>query len=68
METIETYLNINDGIEAIIMNGNDRFKYRVVVRDIDADETITIRFCDDYSRCLEYAKTFFIDGYTTLGD
>ena len=68
METIKTYLNINDGIEAIIMNGNDRFKYRVVVRDIDADETITIRFCDDYSRCLEYAKKFFIDGYTTLGE
>jgi hypothetical protein len=66
METI--YRNTDDGIEARIMEGNDRFNYRVVVRDIDADETITIRFCDDYSRCLEYAKTFFIDGYTTLGE
>jgi hypothetical protein len=51
METI--YRNTDDGIEARIMEGND------------ADETITIRFCDDYSRCLEYAKKFFIDGYTT---
>jgi hypothetical protein len=66
METI--YRNTDDGIEARIMEGNDRFNYRVVVRDIDADETITIRFCDDYSQCLEYAKTFFIDGYTTLGE
>jgi hypothetical protein len=66
METI--YRNTDDGIEARIMEGNDRFNYRVVIRDIDADETITIRFCDDYSRCLEYAKTFFIDGYTTLGE
>jgi hypothetical protein len=63
METI--YRNTDDGIEARIMEGNDRFNYRVVIRDIDADETITIRFCDDYSRCLEYAKKFFIDGYTT---
>ena len=66
METI--YRNTDDGIEARIMEGNDRFNYRVVVRDIDAEETITIRFCDDYSRCLEYAKKFFIDGYTTLGE
>jgi hypothetical protein len=65
METI--YRNTDDGIEARIMEGNDRFNYRVVIRDIDADETITIRFCDDYSRCLEYAKKFFIDGYT-LGE
>ncbi len=29
---------------AVIMDGNDRFNYRVVVRDTDADETITVRF------------------------
>jgi hypothetical protein len=44
METIATYRNIDDGIEARIADGNDRFNYRVVVRDTDADETITVRF------------------------
>jgi hypothetical protein len=63
MEIIATYRNIDDGIEAIIMDGNDKFNYRVVVRDIDADKTITILFCHHYLQCLEYAKSFFIDGY-----
>ena len=64
MKTIATYRNTDDGIEARIMDGNDRFNYRVVVRDTDADETITVRFCNDYSQCVEFAKTLFVDGYT----
>lgn len=63
MEIIATYRNTDDGIEAIIMDGNDKFNYRVVVRDIDADKTITIRFCHNYFQCLEYAKSFFLDGF-----
>jgi hypothetical protein len=63
METIATYRDTTDGIEAIIMDGNDKFNYRVVVRDIDADETITIRFCHNYFQCLEYAKSFFPNGF-----
>ena len=64
MKTIAIYQNIDDGVAAVIMDGNDRFNYRVVVRDIDANETITVRFCNDYSQCVEFAKTLFIDGYT----
>jgi len=64
MKTIAIYRNIDDGVEAVIMDGNDRFNYRVVVRDTDADETITVRFCNDYSQCVEFAKTLFVDGYT----
>jgi hypothetical protein len=52
METIATYRNIDDGIEARIADGNARFNYRVVVRDIDADETITIQFCNTYARVM----------------
>jgi len=68
MKTIAIYRNIDDGVEAVIMDGNDRFKYRVVVRDTDADETITVRFCNDYSQCVEFAKTLFVDGYTIEED
>jgi hypothetical protein len=64
METIAIYRNINDGLEAAIMDGNDRFNYRVIVRDTDADETITVRFCNDYPQCVEFAKSLFVDGYT----
>jgi hypothetical protein len=34
MEIIATYRNTDDGIEAIIMDGNDKFNYRVVVREM----------------------------------
>jgi len=64
MKTIAIYKNIDDGVAAVIMDGNDRFKYRVVVRDIDANETITVRFCNEYSQCVEFAKSLFVDGYT----
>jgi hypothetical protein len=60
---ITTYSNTDDGLEARIMEGNDRFNYRVVVRDTDADETITVRFCDTYSQCAYFAETLFVDGY-----
>ena len=68
MKTIETYRNIDDGVAAVIMDGNDRFKYRVVVRDIDADEIITIQFCNTYAQCVDFAKTLFVDGYTIEED
>ena len=64
MGTIAIYQNIDDGVAAVIMDGNDRFNYRVLVRDTVADETITVRFCNDSSQCVEFAITFFVDGYT----
>jgi len=68
MKTIAIYRNIDDGVEAVIMDGNDRFNYRVVVRDIDADEIITIQFCNTYAQCVDFAKTLFVDGYTIEED
>jgi hypothetical protein len=62
---ITTYSNTDDGLEAriFVMDDNDKFNYRVVFRDADADETITIRFCNTYSQCAEFAETLFVDGY-----
>jgi hypothetical protein len=68
MKTMAIYRNIDDGVAAVIMDGNDRFNYRVVVRDTDADETITIQFCNTYAQCVEFAKTLFVDGYTIEED
>ena len=31
------------------MDGNDKYKYRVVFRDSDADETVFVRFTHSYS-------------------
>ena len=36
IETIVTYRNETDGLEAVVMDGNDKFNYRVVFRDTDA--------------------------------
>jgi hypothetical protein len=36
----------------------------LIVRDADAEETITIRFCNTYAQCAEFAETLFVDGYT----
>ncbi len=40
METIKTYRNESDGLEALIMlHGN---KFKVVMRDFEADATVTV--------------------------
>ena len=63
MELIATYRNDADGLEALIMDGNDRFNYRVVFRDSDADETIFVHFKHTYTACMEDVKEFLLDDY-----
>ena len=63
MELIATYRNDADGLEALIMDGNDRFNYRVVFRDSDADKTVLVRFKHTYIACIEDVKEFLLDDY-----
>lgn len=58
LEVIDTYRNNNDGLEALIMRGNDKFFYRVVFRDSDANETVFVRFSDNYHACMEWVHEF----------
>ena len=57
-EIIKTYTNADDGIEAIIADGNDKFAYRVILRDIDADATIQVIYTHTYIRAENYALEF----------
>ena len=57
-EAIKTYTNTDDGIEAIIADGNDKFAYRVILRDTDADASIQIMYTNTYMRAEKYALEF----------
>ena len=63
IETIATYRNDTDGLEAVIMDGNDKFNYRVVFRDTDADETVFVRFTHTYLDCMKGVKEFLMDDF-----
>ena len=63
IETIAAYRNETDGLEAVIMDGNDKFNYRVVFRDTDADETVFVRFTNTYLDCMKGVKEFLMDDY-----
>lgn len=64
MEVIATYRNVNEGLEALIMDGNDKFPYRVVFKDFDADQTILVRFKLSYFSCMEDIKAFLLHDFT----
>lgn len=57
-ELIATYCNEADGLEALIMDGNDKFNYRVVFRDGDANETVLVRFKHTYLACIDDISLF----------
>ena len=63
MEIIATYRNDADGLEALIMDGNDKFNYRVVFRDSDADKTIFVHFKHTYIACMEDIEEFLLNDY-----
>jgi len=63
METIATYRNDADGLEVLIMDGNDKFNYRVAFRDSNADKTIFVRFKHSYFACMEDIKEFLLNDY-----
>ena len=54
----ETVTNEDDGIEALIMDGNEQYSYRVVYRDTDAEEAIGVVFCDTYLDAKRHADNF----------
>lgn len=65
-ELIATYRNEADGLEALIMDGNDNFNYRAVLRDSDADETIVVMFRHSYFECMNIVKEFLLDDVTLV--
>ena len=63
VELIATYRNETDGLEALIMDGNDKHNYRVVLRDSDADATIFVRFKHTYIDAMKDVKEFLLDDF-----
>ena len=63
MELIATYRNESDGLEALIMDGNEKYNYRIVFRDSDADATILVRFKHNYIDCMKDIKEFMMDDF-----
>ncbi len=58
VELIATYRNETDGLEALVMDGNDNHNYRIVFRDSDADETILVRFKNNYIDVMKDVQEF----------
>ena len=58
METIKTYENNEDGLQSIVATGNDRHDYRVIMKDADAGENVTILFTNNIERAHKVAKEF----------
>jgi hypothetical protein len=65
-ELLATLRNDNDGLEALIMEGNDKFNYRVVLRDSDADATIVVQFRHNYFECDNIAREFLLNEITHI--
>ena len=63
VELIATYRNEEDGLEALVMDGNDKHNYRIVFRDSDADATIFVRFKHTYIDVMKDVKEFLLDDY-----
>ena len=59
-EIIATYRNEQDGLEALVMDGNDKFNYRVVLRDSDADATVMVRFRHNYFQIMQDVEEFLL--------
>ena len=56
---IETVVNVEAGLESVIMmGGNGEHNYRVVNRDTDANETFNMIFTHTYAQAKRYAKQF----------
>ena len=58
IELLKTISNEDDGLEALIMDGNDKHNYRTVFRDKDADETVSVIFTHTYYEAMQHARSF----------
>ena len=58
MTSKKTFTNYDDGTRAVITSGNDKFAYKVIMQDIDADAVVYVKLTDSYSRAEKYALEF----------
>ena len=63
-ELIATYRNEEDGLEDLVMDGNEKHNYRVVMRDSDADATVSVLFTDTYFTCMKTVREFLLEDVT----
>ena len=62
-EIIATYRNAEEGLEAVVMDGDDKFNYRVILRDSDADETVLVRFKHNYFEIMQDVADFLLNDF-----
>lgn len=58
MQTIETFTNIADGVESIVAYGNEKYQFRAIYRDLDAQETIAVDWSNDITALTAKARKF----------
>ena len=59
MTIIKTYEENNGlGLKAIVATGNEKHSYRVILRDEDADATVTVLFTNDENQAHTAAIEF----------
>jgi len=63
-EIIATYRNEEEGLEALVMDGNSKFNYRIVFRDSDADETLFVRFKHNYLQTMRDVAEFLGENFS----
>ena len=63
-EIIATYRNEEEGLEALVMDGNSKFNYRIVFRDTDADETLFVRFKHNYLQTMRDVAEFLGENFS----
>lgn len=63
IEIITTYRNAEEGLEAVVMDGNENFNYRVVLRDSDANETVLVRFKHNYFEAMQDVADFLLGDF-----
>lgn len=63
IELIATYRNEEEGLEALVMDGNDKFNYRIVFRDSDADATVLVRFKHNYFEAMQDVEEFLLGDF-----
>ena len=62
-EIIATYRNEVEGLEALVIDGNDKFNYRVVFRDSDSNATLFVRFKHNYFEAMQDVADFLLGDF-----
>ena len=56
----QCFENGREGLQAVIMAGNDKNPFRVVMRDADADATVMVRFVKNYGDAMGCVDAFLM--------